>query len=447
MDINMTIRRAFWAILVVLVTTLLVSCGFQACLRQPDICSLAGTKTINELTDSDKGTNSPVFDDGTIFVYHGFGCAESNKKQGVIQDVIRVEQSHDLPPYASNATVFLNGWNLKYLNGDHHVAGLGNLVSNIRLEGRTLKWNAVGIISDKNFDDPYNWCYRYTVVAWNTSKIDLTVDQNDGCNDKDQGEANFFNADNVGTTTALSSFFGFLQNPSFNLGKPVAILPRGFGYKWKGCDVDHHILQLGYNLDHSEIFIEGGKQYKKKNQDITPLPIPSPPASQTSRVDSGFVSWDTYTIFKDSDSRRDYDFGEMVSGLVGKDVGVIQPPFSILPDEESGRFETCIDTLPRGIQTQEFVVENVPYEYALPMLTGWESSYGCNGDQHVAEVGASIDEFHYDKNPGSSVGTLRYKLSFTLHDKNNSPGFDFSHKVTVLGLKSVPSVTSKQVPS
>jgi hypothetical protein len=431
---NIIIRRAFLTTLIASVTTLLVSCGFCVS-SELDLCSLLGNLPVNELTDSDNGTNSPIFDDGTIFVYHGFGCAEPKIVNSGEQRSLQVEQSLVLPTYAGDATVFLNGWNLKYLNGDHHVAGLGNLIGNIRLEGKTLKWNAAGLISDRNSDDSYNWCYHYTVLAWNPAKIDLAVDHNDGCNDKDQGEANFFNAGNSGATTALSSFFSFLQNPSFNLGKPVAILPRGFGYEWGGCAVDHHVLQVGYNLDHSETFIEGGKQYQKKNEDITPLPIPSPPSSTTSRVDSDFLSWDTYAIFKDDDSRRDYHFGEMVSGLVGNDLGVIQPPFSILPDEEIGMVGACIESGLEGIQTQEFIVENVPYEYALPMLTGWKASYGCMGDQHVAEVGASIDEFHYDKTPGSSVGTLRYKLTFTLHDKDNSPNFDFNHKVTILGLK------------
>src|SRR5207247_3500774 len=82
------------------------------------------------------------------------------------QDVIKVEQSVDLPAYATNATVFLNGWHLNYLNGDHNIAGLGTLISNIRLERNTLKWQASGVISDDNFDDPYNWCYYYTVVGW-----------------------------------------------------------------------------------------------------------------------------------------------------------------------------------------------------------------------------------------------------------------------------------------
>lgn len=200
------------------------------------------------------------------------------------------------------------------------------------------------------------------------------------------------------------------------------------------------LLQIAYYLDPSEIFVENGKPYKKKYEDITPLPTPANSASQ---VDSGYVSWETYAIFKDDDTRRDYTFGESVSGLSSNDVGLIQPPFSILPMKGIGYYRACSGG-PPGIQTQEFVIENVPYEYAIPMLTGWELTYGCSGDQHVKEIGLWIDDIRYDKNQGTSVGTVRYKLSYILSD-DSSYGGNCS-KVTVLGLKPVASSgTAKQL--
>ena len=343
--------------LVVLITTLLVSCSY--CAPSSSVpCQLIGGAPVSNLTSS--GRNIVFEDPGIIIAYHGSGCAESNKSG--TEDVIKVEGSQDIPAYARDATVFLNGWHLKYLNSDHHVAGLGTLISDIRLEGRTLKWQAAGVLSDDNFDDAYNWCYYYTVVAWNPSNINLTVDHKDGsCDPSDQGEANFFSASNSGTTTALSSFPTFLQNPDFTPSKTVAILPRGFGSVWD-CGDDHHLLQTGYNLDHSEIFIENGKKYKKKFGDLTPsLP------DSASQADSGYVSWETYAIFKDNDTRRDYEFGEIVSGLGGNDVGVIQPPFSILPSEDIGFFGACLGG-PQGVQTQESVIENVPYKLHYPCL-------------------------------------------------------------------------------
>ncbi len=434
---NLFFRWAFLASLVVLITTLLISCSFRHGASSNYPCSVIDDAPVKELTSSQQNV---VFEDqGTIIVYHGSGCAES-KKSGT-QDFIKVEQSLNIPPYATNATVFLNGWHLQYLNSDHHVTGLGTLIRNIVLDRdrKTLKWEATGVLSDDNFDDPYNWCYYYTVVAWNSSNINLTVDHTDGtCDPKDQSEANFFFADNKGTNTALSSFPAFLQNPNFASSKTIAILPRGFGFEWSGGD-DHHLRQIGYNLDHSEIFIENGKSYKKKTGDFTPsLP------DSASQVDSGYASWETYAIFKDNDTRRDYTFGELVSGLGGNDVGVIQPPFSILPDEDisflGGIFSGCGTVASSGIRTQEFVIENIPYKYAIPMLTGWELGYLCS-DQHVKEIGIWIDDIQYNPN---APGTLRYKVSSILHDDDNWPDFYSRHKVTLLGLKSVSSVITGQ---
>ena len=428
---NVYVKWSFMALLGVFFTALLGSCSF--CISTTsELCRLIGeAATVTELTSSDRAV---VFEEqGTIVVYHGHGCAESNKSG--TEDVLKVEESLKIPPYATNATVFLNGWHLQYLDGDHHVAGLGTSIQNIRLEGQTLKWQAAGVLSDDNFDDAYSWCYHYTVVAWNPSNINLTVDHKDGScmNDSsDPAETNFFGTYNDGTTTALSSFPTFLQNPDLAASKTVAILPRGFAFNWSGCD-DHHLLQIGYNLDHSEIFIKQGKRYKKKFDTVTPT-LPN----SASQVDSGYVSWETSTIFKDNDARRDYAFGEIVSGLGGSDVGIIQPPFSILPVEDVN-FCTGVGTSP---QTEEFVIEKIPFEFAIPMLTGWELAYPCSGDEHVKEGGIWIDEWSYDKN----TRTLRYKLSSVLRDKDTDPGFSRSHKVTVLGLRavsgSIPSVKS-----
>lgn len=428
---NLFLRRAFLTLLAGLITTLFVSCSFNT--NPKDLCTRFKEAPVKQLTDSDHGTNPPVINDGTIYVYHGFGCAES--KNSGTQDFIKVEQSLGIPQYATNATVFLNGWHLQYLDSDHHVAGLATLIGNIGLDKGTLKWQAGGVLTDSGFGNPYNWCYYYTVVAWNSSQINLTVDHNDGACSSDPSmtrDANYFFADNKGTNTALSSFPSFLQNPDFATIKTVAVLPRGFGFDWGGGG-DHHLLQIGYNLDHSETFMENGKKYEKGLGDTTrslPSLVDSVPP------DPGYVSWETYAIFKDNDTRRDYRFGEMVSGLGGNDMGVIQPPFSILPIEGfSGGSNNSA-----GVRTQDFVIENIPFKYVIPMLTGWELRYSTD-DQHVKEIGIWIDEIDYNPN---APGTLHYKVSSILRDNDNSPDFLFRHKVTILGLKSVSIVTTRQ---
>jgi hypothetical protein len=393
----------------------------------------------------------PVLEEpGTIIVYRGFGCAESNRSG--TEDIITVEGSvDDLPAYATNATVFLNGWRMQYLHSDHHVAALGTVIKQIRLEGRSLKWRASGVLSDQNFDDGYSWCYHYTVVAWNPANLDLTIDHDDGsCDPSDPGDpfqANHYTAANAKTnagytpdpgTTALSFFPSFLRNPGF-AGKPVAILPRGFGFAWGGVGEDHHLLQIAYNLHRSEIFVDNnpsildGRQYRKLRQIIIP-PLPE----AASQVGSGFVSWETSAIYKDNDLRRDYEFGEIVSGLGGVEVGVVQAPFSILPREDDcglggGRFGN------KSVLTREYVVENVPYEFAIPMLTGWELNYGCD-DEHVQEIGVWIDGWSYDR----GMRKLTYKLSSVLRDRDNNPGHFRRHNVSILGLR--PAAVGPPIP-
>jgi hypothetical protein len=406
--------------LVVLITAPLAACSYTA--PSSDLCAQAAGAPVTELTD--RG-NAVLFETpGTIIAYHGFGCGKSN--QSGTENFIKVDEGLDLPPYVTNATVFLNGWRSKYLSKDHHVAGLGTLVGKIRLEGTTLKWQAASVLSDDNFDDGYDSCYFYTALGWNAAAIDLTVTHDDGCFAKG-GAANFFIADNDGTNTALSAFPTFMENATLAASKTIAVLPRGYGFQWLGGD--HHLLQLAYNSDHSDIFIEKGKPYNRGTVTATPA-LPN----DSSRVDSGFVSWETYGILKDNADRRDYRLGEIVSGMGGTDVGVVQPPFAILPHEDMGNFGACLDAPGTNVHTDAIVVENVPYEYAVPMLTGWELAYGCN-DHHVTEIGTWIDEISYEKAPGATAGTLRYKVSSILRDKDSSPGHYSNHKESILGLR------------
>jgi hypothetical protein len=109
--------------------------------------------------------------------------------------------------------------------------------------------------------------------------------------------------------------------------------------------------------------------------------------------------------------------------------------------DEASEFGACVPG-PHGVQTQEFVIDNIPYEFAIPMLTGWDLDYGCSNDNNVLEIGASIDEFHY-REPGDPPGRLRYKVCSVLRDEND-PGFGFRHKVTILGIRFVGNGTPNQ---
>src|SRR5581483_9588923 len=106
-----------------------------------------------------------VIDAPKLKVDHGMQCGTAMR--AVSEDYIgaRVGNSMILPD-GFNGTVFLNGWFLKYNNDDHDVAGLGSVIFNIGQIGPKLVWDAGSVISDRDGDDVYTFCYKYTVLAW-----------------------------------------------------------------------------------------------------------------------------------------------------------------------------------------------------------------------------------------------------------------------------------------
>jgi len=417
-----------------LLSLLLASCGgiINPAYPLPDICKEYDDTAVTPLAAAPVPTD--VFEDpGQIKVMHGFGSAQLNSGK----KIIKVEQSVTIPSYANQAVVLLNGWRLNYQGGDQHVLGLGALITKIKLDQRNqkLSWNAAGILRDDDFKEGYKFTYNYTVIAWASSALNLRVDQGNPdnfCNPNTDLPDKSFLAFNNGMRTSLSVFNIFSQDPGNNSFIPVAVLPRGFAFVW--YDNDHHLLQLAYNLNRTEIFAEHGKVYNNnKNHvhtagDLLSGGIPAPLPTSASRVDSGFVSWNTQAIFKDDDSRREYLFAETVSTLAGIDIGVVQQPFSILPVEDvsAGVLGGA------GVRTKDFVIENIPFRYAIPMLTGWELNY-LTDDQHVGEAGVWIQDWSYS--PGSPGGTLRYRLSSVLRDDDNLPDFNVDHRVTILGIR------------
>lgn len=365
-------------------------------------------------------------DPGTIVVEDGSACGES--QQSGEEEIVELAGSFDLPGYADSATVVLNGWRVAYLGGDEHIRGVSAAIEDIELQDGVLSWRARGFLADKDFADGYEFCYHYAVIAWNGGEIDAVADHDD---ENDNFEASFFDGKNTTALTALSSY---VESPVPGTKPSVAILPRGFNMAWANqsdafptacfdCPVDHHLLQLDYNMDHPEAYLPQG-------EDFDSLPTPTG-TEDASRVDPARHSWESYFIMKDNSSRRDYWLGESFSALAGSDVDYFVPPFTILPKEDVGPFTGCIGGQPE--LTQEFEIRDIPFDYAIPLLTGWEIGYGCD-DQHVKRMGIWLADVEYDKDPDASTGTLRYTLASVLKDDDNFPGHFARHKVTVLGL-------------
>jgi len=298
---------------------------------------------------------------GSFAVLHGFACAKSDRDGK--EDFVRIRQELDLTAelqsggrYITDATVFLNGWRMQYLHKNHHVNGFAAAIINIDLERFELSWEAGGALGEYGFDAGYSWCYNYTVLAWNDNQLDMHVDHSDQ-------ENTFLNIERYDrNTTAVHVLRNYRQNvPFISAETAVTVLPRAFGLLWP---YDHHVLQAAYNLDHSETFVQSGRAYG----DLDPPVLPS----GVGRVDSGSVSWDSKLVLKDNKTRRDFYAAEIVSVFGGASVGVIQPPFTITPAEEtdSSIFTGTITTGAGGkggLKSEDVAIENIPFDYAIPV--------------------------------------------------------------------------------
>jgi hypothetical protein len=84
------------------------------------------------LTSSQRTTQLEV--PNLLKVQHGEGCVRASRamEDEVNEEAIgvRVADEAELPPGYNTATVFSNGWRLRYLEGDHRVQGFGSAIFN-----------------------------------------------------------------------------------------------------------------------------------------------------------------------------------------------------------------------------------------------------------------------------------------------------------------------------
>lgn len=372
-------------------------------------CQVLSKATLKSATEAKEDTVLEAKDE--IVIRHGHACAEADQKPGEDQvEVVRLAGASTLPAFVKQATVVLNGWHVTRKDGsDLQAAGFGTLIANVALAGSSLTWDAVGAFGDEYFDDEYTWCYHYTIVGWDDGVIDAqSVESPDPtCVDYKDPVAGLFSRPQTLSVPAIA-------------GKPkVAVLPRGFA-----LIRDHqHLLQVAYNLDHGEPLVWYG-------------PRPQATSQPDSVVDTGFVSWESKAIFQDQSPGGALCLGDATALVAGSGVGVLQPPFSILPDElPSGG---CISSGQLGKHTRELVVTNVPFEFAVPMLTGWSLGYQC-GDENVAEVGAWVESFSWNKS-GSGPGTLRVQVAAILRDEDSADHWTEKMRLSILGFDAKPGL-------
>lgn len=336
---------------------------------------------------------------------------------------LEIDGMLDIPTDFAEAdgTVILNGWRLAYEGEDHHINEVDAHLTDISIADNVLSWRAQGMLDD-NDHNTFEYCYQYLAMVWDRADIHAIADT----------EVNASRFDG-GNTTALKSLLGAAVSPwtepyTAFPGKTllpqqgnVAVLPNGFSTLF----FDHHLLQLAYHKGAGVQYLQGGLNHVGDVQGIPGF------GTGVDTSDPGLVTWVSQAIIKDNESRRRYSFYEYTSLLAGHDVRIIEPPFTILPSEDQTGGHSCIGAL-EEVKTRDVEVSDLPFDYALPVLSGWDIAYGCD-DQEVLKLGVWVHDIHYEKGQGPNTGTLRYKVSSRLRDDDMLPDHVARYKVSVLG--------------
>jgi len=345
-----------------------------------------------------------VFAAPDLEVHHGQTCAKGEK-------TLKVHEELAIPRRHDRGTVLLNGWWLRFADEETWVKGMGTGIGSITIDRDLLSWDAAGEISDGSEGDVVEWCYNFTTITWSSATLAATVDDGD--------TMHVFQDQAWNRGTALRPMPGFLRNPAFAGSPQVAVLPRGFIGMWDGDS--NQLLHIAYHQDAGERFVEADKTYGNGE-----VPQPGPSSSAAGDV----VTWESMGFIKNDDLEWTQTFAELVTAFAGNDVGVINPPFNVTPQEDYGI--GCSSLGSPGIDSQERIVEGVPFQFAVPVLSGWDLSYSCN-DENVRQIGAWIPKWSWT--PGPAGGTLRYTVSTVLEKDDHLPFFLSRSQIKILGFR------------
>ncbi|MCB1675917.1 MAG: hypothetical protein KDI01_06475 [Halioglobus sp.] len=378
-----------------------------------------------------------IFEDpGKFMMVEGGSCGSTDEAESIV-----LEGSMPIPDdfVSGEAAVVLNGWRLGYTNDDQKVDRIRARIIEQRIVGNTLQWRVQGRLNDDSgglaslpgfdpsgdgtgaIDDPYGFCYRYLAFAWDRENVHaLPGDDASVTLRNDEGPPLSVSArvsesatiENPWSTPLFRD--GTLHRPGREGG--VAIVPHGFDFRWVfdgSLDgSDKKLLQFAYTrnavapvgeLENGRISV-GGRQW----------------------------SWETSAIAKDEETRRYFQFQANGIALGGRDVQIIDPPFPIAP-----RGAENVGCITRGddVSRHEIIIEDIPFDYAVPLLTGLELSYACARDENVLEVGAWIQNIQFDRDPETGLGRLRFDAFSQLTDNDSVPDHLSRHNISILGLR------------
>ncbi|MET0286897.1 MAG: hypothetical protein ABW352_20615, partial [Polyangiales bacterium] len=98
----------------------------------------------------DSNARSTVYETPTLIrVQHGQACVKAPNTTDGKTTGFRIQDSASVPlALADSGTVYMNGWNLRYSDGDHHVQALGSAIVNAKTtrgkDELLLSWEAGG---------------------------------------------------------------------------------------------------------------------------------------------------------------------------------------------------------------------------------------------------------------------------------------------------------------
>ncbi len=351
---------------------------------------------------------------GKIFVYHGLDCAIAAPR-----NLARIQKTFQLPKKKyTGALVWLNGWKLRYLDEQEEALGLGVAMGETSLSGNQLKWEVVGGIGPEVPEQEIEVCYWYTLLAWTSSFMPGAYVRQETFKTaiaRKQGDQH----------SALALVPRFLQAPQFASKTFVGVVPRGFAFLWADED---YFLQAAHYLAPSDRYVYGRL---RDGSIYTPTPnLPPPKKSDVVEdwVNKGFVSWQTSAIFKNGNDPDEYFFADLAAAVGANLLDMIEPHFGIAPMRE-----TSSTAGEAGTTVKKFTVENIPFDFAMPVLKGW-NLFLPEDDEQIRQIGIWIESFKFEHT--GKVGKLTFEVASSFQDEEQSKLVS-SHAVAILGVKNV----------
>jgi hypothetical protein len=352
------------------------------------LATLAGCGTAEGVGEVEAAltTRTVISDPGRLVAVEGSDCFFPFAGGGV---PVTKSGAWVAPTWVNDATIIFNGFNAGITSTDHHLRLLEAKIGQVAFGAdRVLRWTFSGAFQD---DNPYGSevCYHFTVLGWDRADV-----------------AARSHVDNAGVDTDYDGFssasIGYgvqtrtVQPPDcpFASDETVAVLPRGSSHGYTGGD--HHVLQVGSFV----------------SQDTNP---------------GACTIWTTKAVLKDNNA-DDQTRTQVVATLLGGRGVRVQGGSDFTLTNRSGS-GGCV-TAPGGETSEHVRVTGLTFDYAVPLLTGWELYYPCD-DEHVASVGASVRNLRYDR----VTGTLEYDYVSLLADQNAQPSHRSRRRVPILGLE------------